>query len=437
MESTPDAERGGASFRERIGVTAIVVASGIWVLLGTNPADSRGDTMNSRLATVYSLTEYGTFALEPPPGGPPNPFADRTIDEVKVEGRLLSSKPPVLPLLMTGEYVALRGVFGWNLSDPAETDALRRVMTITLVGAPYVGMVWLFWLALTLLIARGPARLFLTSAVAFGTQSGSYAVVFNNHVPAAFCVVGATYLMLRILTRPASPRWWDFVWFGLLAGLTATIDVPAAVFPFLSGLVLLWKFPRFALVYAAPVALIPVAVQTAVYGVTTGSLLPVQLHPDWYLYENSYWRNPRGVDALNDPLGTYLFHMTFGRVGLFLLYPVTLLGLFGAVRGWNHSSDTVRTLVRTGIAGFVVLTAYYAVSTNNYGGEAYGFRWYIPAAPVLLLMGAPVVEGARRVWHWLLLAILVGVSFVSFVQGARHPWQADREWTTRLFGPSL
>ncbi len=97
----------------------------------------------------------------------------------------------------------------------------------------------------------------------------------------------------------------------------------------------------------------------------------------------------------------------------------------------------MRLVERAGAAGFVVLTAYYAASTNNYGGEAYGFRWYIGAAPILLLMGAPVAGRARRPWQWVVLAVLAGVSAWSFWECARHPWQADAEWTTALFGPSL
>lgn len=434
---TPDATHPGPRVRERLALLLVLILSAAWVLAGTEPAHSRGDTMNSRLATVYALTEYGSFTLTPPEGAAGNPFADATIDKVKANGRLLSSKPPVLPLLMTGEYVLLRAALGWDLNDPEATARLRRVMTVTFAGVPYVAGLWLFWCALTHLVAAPAARVFLTGALAFGTQFGAYAAVFNNHVPGAFCVIAAVYCALRIVDRPSKGQRVWFALFGVASGFTATIDVPMAIFPFLFGLVLFWRSPRQTLAWAAPAALVPLAVQTVVYLATTGSPLPVQLHPEWYLYEGSYWRNPRGVDALNEPFGTYLFHMTLGRVGLFSLFPVTVLGVIGAVRAWADKGDCVRLIERAGAAGFLVLTLYYATSTNNYGGEAYGFRWYIGAAPVLLLMGAPIVARVRRAWHWALLAVLAAVSIWSFWDCAQNPWRANTEWTTAVFGPSL
>ena len=149
-----------------------------------------------------------------------------------------------------------------------------------------------------------------------------------------------------------------------------------------------------------------------------------------------YWRHPRGIDALNEPKLTYLFHMTLGRCGLFSLYPVLLVGAFSAVRALVRKGAVHRGPILAGAVGFAVLTAYYALRTNNYGGEAYGFRWYIVAAPVLLLMGAPLVATVRRRWQWVLLGIMIGISFFSAWECTRTGWRANQEWICHLLGPS-
>jgi len=93
--------------------------------------------------------------------------------------------------------------------------------------------------------------------------------------------------------------------------------------------------------------------------------------------------------------------------------------------------------ILAGALGFVILTFYYLFKTNNYGGEAYGFRWFIVAMPVLLLMGAPILANLRARWKWLFVVVMIAISFYSAFECARSPWGANNAWTCRLFlGPS-
>jgi hypothetical protein len=157
-----------------------------------------------------------------------------------------------------------------------------------------------------------------------------------------------------------------------------------------------------------------------------------------YLYEGSYWRNPLGIDALNEPKGTYLFHMTFGRFGTFLLFPVLTLGLAGAVLALLRKDVLYRGWILAGALCFTALTAYYVQGTDNYGGAAYGFRWHIASMPLLLLMADPIWERLRRPWHWAAIIALLAVSAYSAWECAQAPWGANHEWTARLiFGPAF
>ena len=92
---------------------------------------SQGDLASSRFATVYGLTHYGTWYIDQPD----NPFTPDTIDKVVVRGdaangitrggRMISSKPPVMPIVMAAVYLAAHAIAGWDLTSPADVDALR------------------------------------------------------------------------------------------------------------------------------------------------------------------------------------------------------------------------------------------------------------------------------------------------------------------------
>ena len=423
----------------------VVAVAAVVVLWGTPPRPY-GELAVSRLATIYSLTHYGSFYLDAPEGAPPNPFAD-TIDQVMVkgrrvgagvaDGRMVSSKPPVLPLIMTAEYLVLNKVAGWDLDNEADVPRIVRFMTLTLVGAAYV-VALVFFVRLLRLMKIPPAgRIVMLAALAFGTQLWGFGAVLNNHVPAAAMLLVALYSAAGLGTGALAPTGWRFFVFGLASGLVAVLDVPSGIFGFFAAVYLVAKCPGKTLTWALAGAAIPVGIHIAVMIPVTGSPLPVQAHKETYLYETSYWRHPMGVDGLSEPKGTYLFHMTFGRRGLFSLYPILLAGLTGAVRALTPRTTPHRWAILAGAAAFAILTAYYAVRTNNYGGECYGFRWYIVSMPVLLLMGAPVFATARRWWHWAFIALMLAMSCYSAWECSTTGWESGQEWTRRFLGASF
>ena len=408
----------------------------VFVVLGTH-AKSFGDTANSRLATVYGLTKHGTWFIDRPIDEDPNPFEQRTIDKVVVPGRgMLSSKPPMLPLFMTAEYVAFNTLFGWDLDDKDDTNACIRWMSLTLIGGAYMIALVLFGRSLRWYIADPVVRAMMLATLAFGTQLWGYSTNINNHVPGAGMMVLSAYLALGMCTGNLSPTPWRFFLFGLAGGLTFTLDMPATVFVALAGVALLVKYPKQTLAWTTAGVLIPLAVHFAIMVAITGSPLPVQMRKELYLSEMSYWRHPIQIDALNEPKTTYLFHMTFGRCGLFSLFPILLAGVVGTVMALRNRETFCRKAILLGALGFAILTAYYVRGTNNYGGEAYGFRWYIVAAPILLWMGAPLFAALRSRWRWIFVAVLVGVSFYSAWECTKWPWSARHEWTCRFLGKS-
>ncbi|MCC6698643.1 MAG: hypothetical protein IT365_23670 [Candidatus Hydrogenedentes bacterium] len=406
----------------------------------------RGDHAVSRLATVYSLTQYGTWFIDNPDGTTPNPFEPNTIDKVMVrgiiadgvvrDGRIISSKPPLLPLLMTGEFWVLHQLAGWQLDDEDQRRTVLFIMTLSFVGGSYLLILLMFRKALAFAEISAWARVYLLAALAFGTQLWGFSGKMSNHVPAAAMLMLALYFAIGLAGGFLAPKPWRFALFGLSGALAAAFDLPMSIFVAAAGAALLIRFPRQTLLWVSAGAAIPLALHFAIMVHVTGSPLPVQMRKETYLFESSYWRHPMGIDALNEPKGTYLFHILLGRAGTFSLYPVLSLGIVAALRAVITRDSQWRRPQLLGLVCLTVLTAYYTLSTNNYGGESYGFRWFIGAMPILLLMAAPLVTTCRRPWQMIALALMLVVSLYSGWECAQTDWESGQEWTSRIFGPA-
>ena len=413
---------------------AIMAVALLYVLSGLG-APVLGDSAGSRLATVYSLVHDGTWFIDRPLDEPPNPFEGYTIDKVELDGRLLSTKPPVLPLAMTAEYLALHKILGWDLREQGDWKRIVQAMIASLAAIPFIIGVYFFALLLRLLIANPWRRMFPLAALALGTQLPGFATELNNHSPAVAALIATLYLSIGLCSGKLAPAWHRFAGFGLASALVFTLDMPLTIFPAVAGMALLWKFPKPALIWGGSGALPLLALHFGAMLWVTGSPLPIQMHKDLYLYEASAWRIPGQIDALNEPKGTYFFHMTFGRFGIFLLYPILLLGLLGCLQALQREWAPWRIYYAAGLFCIGLLFFYYVQGTNNYGGAAYGFRWGMGMMPVLLLMGIPVFERMRRPWAWGLALVLLAVSIYSGWECYRVPWGDCHEWTCRwIFG---
>ena len=141
----------------------------------------------SRWATVRALVEDDMRV----PGAPyaidrvvRQPNWD-TIDMVKHDGHFYSSKPPLWPTLIAGEYWLIHRATGMTLGD--HPYAIGRFMLVTLNVLPMI----VYFLLLAALVERFGGsdwgRVFVMAAAVFGTFLTTFAVVLNNHLPGAVC----------------------------------------------------------------------------------------------------------------------------------------------------------------------------------------------------------------------------------------------------------
>ena len=224
--------------------------------LGKTPLLSAND--RSRWCTIRALVDHGTYAIDDVI------FKDRahkkrdrewyTIDMVRHKGpdgreHYYSSKPPLLPTLLAGEYWLIQRATGSTLAD--RPFYVVRLMLIISQVLP---------LAVCLLLLARLAekygttdwgRLFMIAAGAYGTFLTTFAVTLNNHVVAAVSAAIAVYAALAIWCE-GEGRLRYFIVAGLFGAFTAANELPALSLLGVMGLGLVWRSPRRTLLAFVP-----------------------------------------------------------------------------------------------------------------------------------------------------------------------------------------
>jgi hypothetical protein len=357
-----------------------------------------------------------------------------TIDMVKHDGQFYSSKPPLLATLLAGPYWVIHRLTGATLgTHPYE---LGRCMLILVNVIPLA----IAWLLLARLVERFGTtdwgRIFVVAAAALGTFLPTFAVVVNNHLPAAVCATIALYAAVRI--------WYDgerrlryFVIAGLFAALLAANELPALSLSAAISLALLWKAPRQTLVAYVPAAVLIAAAFFGTNWIAHHSLRPPYMHrggggtDDWYAFDYkgkpSYWQDPKGIDRGEASVGMYAFHALLGHHGVFSLTPVWLLTGIGLVMAMaRRDARRLWHLALVIAAVSIVCLCFYLMQpqiSRNYGGTTSAFRWVFWLAPLWLLGMIPAADAlaGRRWTRGIALALLL-ISVLSAAYPTWNPW---------------
>lgn len=230
----------------------------------------------SRWTTVRALVEHGTFAIDEVTHQP----GWDTIDMVQHRDRdgqlkLYSSKPPIFALLMAGPYWLIHRTTGATLgTHPYE---IGRAMVWCINVLPLVLYLWVVGRLAERFGVTDWGRVFIVAAAAFGTFITTFAVVVNNHLPAAVCVAITLALVCRIVLD-GDRRLWVAGLAGIAAAFTVVNELPALAFFCLVAAVLVWRAPRLALFGFAPAALLVTAAYVGTNYWAHASLRPPYAH---------------------------------------------------------------------------------------------------------------------------------------------------------------
>lgn len=418
----------------------------------------------SRWATIRALVEEQTYVI-----GKRENFRQETgytdsgiifengyqsLDKVMnpETGEFYSSKPPLFPTVLAGEYWVLKTLLGWNLTDHRWMVVCTMLITINVI--PFA--VYLILLA-RLIDHYGKhdfTRLFAFSVAAMSTYVLTFSATLNNHLPGIYCVLFAVYPLLRPRAVGETETRLDFALSGLFSALAVTFELPAAAFA--AGVLvplLIHKTRQTVLWFIPPMILVAIAYFGAnIAALGTWKPAYSDFGGPWYEYPGSHWLKlkdpvrPKGIDFADEPWHVYLFHLTFGHHGWFSLTPVWLLSLGGMLlaackvapevsrvfrRQPQEVTWSLPLLMTMTLAVSVVVFAFFTYKTNNYGGFTSGLRWVFWLTPLWILAMLPVLDAfAGKKGMRTVAGVLLAFSVLSVFYPAWNPWRAP--WILQL-----
>ena len=438
------------------GRPAAVTPKRVWPPARPEPSPLFSSNDRSRWMTVVALVEDGTYVI-----GRRDNYRSQTAytdaglvtrDEFKsldvvmnpATGEFLSSKPPLLPTLAAGGYWVLHRGLGWSLDRDrwwvvGVLLTLVNVLPFALYLAAVAGLIEAYG-------TTDFGKLLTFTTAAGGTFLTPFLVTFNNHLPAAVCVLFSVYPLVR---PRATGGVGEVAVSGLFAGLAAVFELPATAFAVGLLTAVAAARPRRALPAFLPAMLVPVVAHFVCNYQALGQLLPAygEFGGPWYEYAGSTWRKIKtttdptglGLDYAREPKAVYAFHLLLGHHGFFSLTPVWLAaggGLVGqAVRARRPSPTrpalTVPTLAAMTLAVSAVVAAFYVWRTTNYGGSCCCARWLMWLTPLWLVGLIPAADRlGRSAAGRVTAAGLLGVSAFSAAYPVSNPWR--NPWLMQL-----
>ncbi|MBI5565444.1 MAG: DUF2029 domain-containing protein [Chloroflexi bacterium] len=392
----------------------------------------------SRMATVQALVEQGTFVID-------HTEFNRTGDKVFINEHFYSDKTPLLSVGAAGAYWALHNVFGLTLDPticvPDDDVAACRVFTPT--GSRFTAFYWLtlifsggssallvalFWRAMLEAGAGGTLATALAIALGIASPIAPYSIVFAGHVPAALALFAGFWLLVRHASRGSLSNSWRIFWSGVLISLSANIDLTLALFVATIGLWVLiahrWKVIAFA-----AGAVVPFALSAAINYWAAGTIVPLYFDPKAYDFFGTVL-NPtvggtNGFYSLEFGVA-YAYNLLIGERGFFAFTPALIFGLIGAVLVLRDKLSGRRGLTWAVLIGCGLFAVYLIARTDNYGGEAWGARWFVPIVPLLwfYMRGAGCVmrEPPWSIMWRIMMVLLLALSFLTALHGLHDAW---------------
>ena len=402
--------------------TSLIVLVAVGLIFGSllrlQPVSSSND--RSRWSTVWSLNAGQGYVIDETPYP--------TIDKVKRGDHFYSSKPALMPTLIAGLVWAIGPVTGMTL--PENQDFIVRFVLVLVNLIPFAWLLVLYSRLLQRLGFDTSTVLYCLCAAGLGTYLTAYSVTLNNHTMAAIAVFFALYCFIRIVYE-GQREWKYFAVCGLFSAWAVANEMLALP---LALVVMGWLFrtsPKATATWFLPPAVLLGAAFMITLYLSTGGLLPYYLYFDTplYQYEGSYWNQPKGIDAADDPKWFYLFNLILGHHGLLSLTPVFILSFAGF-----FVKDRLQGIHRLGAVLTAAMVVFYTLHTNNYGGNCQGARWLFWLIPFWLLTLPAVVRQVLpiRRYRWIAyLLLIVSLASIGFAMsghkeiGRPGPWSSS------------
>ncbi|WP_020469030.1 hypothetical protein [Zavarzinella formosa] len=353
----------------------------------------------SRLAAIESLGDRGTFAIDEsvfvrvpeelidqgtPPFNPTDPLLLRygTLDKLFIAGHFYSDKPPVVSILLAGEYRLWRLAGGPSFAE--RPDIVVYWMTVFTSGLAYAVAVWCWAILARLRGWPRPIRLTLLLGFSLGSIAIPYIEYVNSH-EMYLGVMSAIILQMERIRRAVATNGrviGKLLVLGTLGGLGYNLDpglapgLALAVFGWVVYRVRRWH-PTLLFVMAT----LPWVTAHHVLNHEIGGkwITPANAVPEYFNYPGSpftettitgFWRHTPQRFAL------YLVDLLFGKQGFLTHNLPLMLAVFCVPRMIWRRTLTAEQAAGLVFAGLGYLS--YAILSKNHGGACCSVRWFVP-----------------------------------------------------------
>lgn len=406
-----------------------------------------GQNVFSRLAAVESLVRHGTLELQP--SSPALEIIQRAghgqymlIDMLQHDGKLYSSKPPLLSAMMAASARALEA-----MGVPLKLPGGRAVWLLTFLWSGLPAMLG-FYVLRRHMDDTGSG--WTGQLAVLGTLGGSlflsYAGTINHHVlPALLILIAFFCLGMHKGARQVSPV--SAAMAGFACSLATMIDCgPGFFFSIAFGVYVLIRQRSIKCAAAFCAAgLLPLAAHSLYQVPAFGTVLPAQFVKTSRDYPFSYWSNRLGPDTWAISRSRYWLLTLFSMRGLFVLSPVLLIGaaaLLDDLRGASHACRRVAAdeedegaespgdargrqwAAAVCLGAMAMVFAYVSFrAPTNFGGHSFGMRYYIGFTPLLAFYAIRGYARWREVVWFRYTFWAMAITSVAFaISGMPNPW---------------
>ncbi|HKN32973.1 MAG TPA: hypothetical protein VJX16_06975 [Terriglobales bacterium] len=397
-----------------------------------------GWNQNSRFDLVRAMLDQHTLRIDS--------YHSNTEDKALFQGHYYSDKAPGVVLLAVPAVASIRPLLRWAGGDPLSPRGLvaeSYFATILAVALPAaLSAACMFLLALRLGSTAGGAA-FAALSLGLATPVWAWATIFFAHALVGACLLCSFGAAIEVGRDTAAGK--ELVWglgVGLAAGWATVSEYPAAPASVMLAVLALaqawprgwpsrWRVAGGVAIGAGACLLVLMIYQYAAFG------SPFQLSYTHYESGAFPWMR-KGFLGLTFPRLDVMFKLLFSlRIGLFLLAPVTIAGVFGLRQLWKPGRTRNLAATAGGIAIYYWL--FNASFSGWHAGWTYGPRYMGAAVPLLCVGLGLVWTRASRPWRWVLGSLAIWGTALSLmaVSTTAQPPQNLRIPVAQLIWPSF
>ena len=324
-----------------------------------------------------------------------------TMDKLFINGHFYSDKPPLFAITFSPVYYAAK-----LLNIPVYNKYLYKFSIILIPGIFFAFAMSLFYKEYAVNFEREKWLLLL---LIFATPY----YVFNRVLMSHALVGSMLYISFYFIRKKSRGLFMPLA--GILSGLAMTYDHGAIFIFFSFSLYLLLRKKMKDLILLISFSLLPVSAHVAIVYQLSGSILPLNMHTEFFDYPGSVWFNSgeltgglkhTTIQSLSGYITALLFASPgYQSKGLFLTAPILIFGFIQMIR----EARAIKLEAISLLSGIFLLFAYYALFSVASGGD-YVVRWFIIFMPLCLPYTAGFYEAGCVLYMPLSLSRLPFIS---------------------------